>query len=50
MKKNGKYYDLRIEVRVSRKDLDNLDRKCKKLKKTRSELIREFMNESIKGE
>ncbi len=36
--------DIMLRIRVSESDLKNLDKKCKKEKKSRSELLREFMN------
>lgn len=36
--------EIMLRIRVSQSDLDNLDKKCKKFKKTRSELLRDFMN------
>lgn len=36
--------DIMFRIRVSQKDLDNLDEKVKKTGKNRSQLVREFMN------
>ena len=33
-----------LRIRVNEEDLKNLDKKCKEAKKTRSELLRDFMN------
>ncbi len=36
--------DVMLRIRVSKEDLENLDKKCEKEKKSRSELLRDFMN------
>ena len=36
--------DIMLRIRVSQEDLDNLDKKCKEFNKSRSELLRDFMN------
>ncbi|MEY8258242.1 ribbon-helix-helix protein, CopG family [Erysipelotrichaceae bacterium 66-17] len=41
---DGEKKDIMLRIRVSEQDLINLDKKCEKEKKTRSELLREFMN------
>ena len=33
-----------LRIRVSEEDLKNLDKKCKKLNKSRSEVLRDYMN------
>lgn len=36
--------DIMLRIRVSESDLANLDKKCKVQKKSRSEILRDFMN------
>lgn len=33
-----------LRIRVNAKDLENLDKKCKQANKSRSEILRDFMN------
>lgn len=41
----GEARKIMLRIRVNEEDLENLDKKCKEAKKTRSELLRDFMNE-----
>jgi hypothetical protein len=42
--KNETKKDIMLRIRVSKEDLQKLDEKCKQQKKSRSEILRDFMN------